>query len=229
VNAKNDKAASILANSSGMIRFRFWDQGQSVWRLVLEIPAAVFIHLNDRAEVQTQIEVAANTAIESYTDASFEVRIVAGTGDSNDWRGRVNQYLSGEGLTNQGRVHSGNIAAREHEGLLFRSLPEVHFYSALKGTGIPFAPLAVVVRGGTTYNRVAPDFLILKDGVVMLVEIDGPYHFETLSQAFARLKFITDENVKSERIPSTACDSPEKAREAVRRIVATIDKLRLAR
>ena len=49
---------------------------------------------------------------------------------------RCAEHLSGEGITNQGRVRSDNIAARVHDGLLFRSRPEVLFYEALKRKGV---------------------------------------------------------------------------------------------
>ena len=230
----NAKAASILANSNGQLRYHQSEQSFigdfSVYRLILGVPAGVFIRLDDCAEVQTQIAYALAKAMEPYVEAnSFEVRIVAASNENADWRESLNRFLLGEGLTNQGRVRSSNIAAREHDGLLFRSLHEVHFYNALKGTGVPFAPLAVVLRGGVTYNRVEPDFLIFKDGIVMLVEIDGPVHFESPAAAHARLKFITDEGARLERIDYRECDSAEKAREAVRRILFTIDKQRRAR
>jgi hypothetical protein len=147
-----------------------------------------------------------------------------------DWRLKINQLLSGEGVTNQGRVNTANIATREHDGLLFRSKPEVLFYQALKRAGVPFAPLSVVLCGGSQYHRVEPDFIIYKDGEIMIVEIDGDlYHTETPAAAHARLKFLTDEGVKLERINASACDTSLKAVEAVNRILATIEKLRRSR
>jgi very-short-patch-repair endonuclease len=64
----------------------------------------------------------------------------------------------------------------------------------------------------------------------MIVEIDGDlYHTETPAAAHARLKFLTDEGVKLERINASACDTSLKAVEAVNRILATIEKLRRSR
>jgi very-short-patch-repair endonuclease len=81
--------------------------------------------------------------------------------------------------------------------------------------------------GGLEYKRVEPDFVIYKDGIVMIVEIDGDlYHSETPAAAHARLKFLLDEGARLERITASECDTPEKAREAVARVIATIDKLR---
>lgn len=73
-------------------------------------------------------------------------------------------WLRGEGITNQGRVRSDNIAARAFDGLLFRSQPEINLYGALKAAGVSFAPLPVFVRGGHDYRRIEPDFIIVKDG-----------------------------------------------------------------
>lgn len=68
-------------------------------------------------------------------------------------------------MTNQGRVRSKNVAPRERDGLLFRSQAEINLYLALKQVGVSFAPLPVFVRGGREYQRIEPDFIILKDGL----------------------------------------------------------------
>ena len=100
---------------------------------------------------------------------------------------RLAALPEGQTVPAQGRVRSDNIAARQHDGLLFRSRPEILFYDALKKAGIPFAPLSVVLRGGVQYNRIEPDFVIYKDGIMMIVEIDGDlYHSETPAAAHAR-------------------------------------------
>ena len=64
----------------------------------------------------------------------------------------------------------------------------------------------------------------------MVVEIDGDtYHNERPSEADARLKMLRDEGVTQEHIKASECDTPQKAREAVQRIIATMDKLKAAR
>lgn len=89
------------------------------------------------------------------------------------WRDGAKRWLAGAGISNQGRVRSDNIASREADGLLFRSVPEINLYKALKARGVSVAPLPVFVRGGKTYRRIEPDFVILKEGLVMVVEVDG--------------------------------------------------------
>lgn len=234
VRKKLVTAASILANAGGRLthwEHDNWNGGQDSWRLTLSVPTEVYLDLEGREEIEKAINGALATAMEAVSDADhIWVKIVTSLEEDPNWRQMVRQHLSGEGITNQGRVRSDNIAAREHDGLLFRSSQEIHVYNALKSTGLPFAPLSVVLHGGIKYRRVEPDFVVFKDGLVMVVEIDGDlYHTETPAAAHARLKFIVDEGVRLERITATECDTPEKAREAVQRIIATIDKLRRAR
>lgn len=79
---------------------------------------------------------------------------------------------------------------------------------------------------GAEYKRIEPDFVIFKDGLVMVVEIDGDlFHTETPATAHARLKFLVDESVRLERLHASECDTPAKAKEAVARVIATMDKL----
>ena len=234
VRQKHVTAASILANAGGhMAHWQHdnWDGGQDIWRLSLAIPAEVYFDLEGKEDLETQINASLNTAIEVLQGSNFiVVKIVTSLDEDPDWRHKVNQHISGEGITNQGRVRSDNIATRQHDGLLFRSMPEIHFYDALKRSGVPFAPLSVVLHGGMNYRRVEPDFMIYKHGLTMLVEIDGDlFHPETPAAAHARLKFITDEGATLDRITASECNTPQKAQEAVERVLATIDKIRRGR
>ncbi len=68
------------------------------------------------------------------------------------------------------------------------SAPEIELYRALKAIGVTFAPLPVFVRGGKQYKRIEPDFVIIKDGIVMIVEVDGvAFHNESPQEAHERL------------------------------------------
>jgi hypothetical protein len=237
VRQQHITAASILANANTKFEYLYpqdhCDFGIVVdtshyWRLDLAIPADVYFTLEDRSGIERAIDGALRTATEPVSDSDFiNCRIVTSLEEDPDWRHKTRQFISGEGITNQGRVRSDNIASRQHDGLLFRSRPEILFYDALKKVGIPFAPLSVVLRGGVQYNRIEPDFVIYKDGIMMIVEIDGDlYHSETPAAAHARLKFLLDEGAKLERVTASECDTPELAQEVVARVIATIDKLR---
>jgi hypothetical protein len=223
-------AASILANAE--IELNRWNSGWNEapdeWRLNLAIPTDAYMELEGRQQIEAAIDRALATAVEAISENDIiHSHIVTALVDDPDWREKTRQYLRGEGVTNQGRVHSQNIASRQHDGLLFRSKPEILFYQALKRTGVPFAPLSVVISGGITYRRIEPDFLIYKDGLVLNVEIDGDlYHTETPTDAHKRLAFLLHEGIRSERIKAEECDTPEKAKEAVARIMRVIEKIK---
>jgi hypothetical protein len=221
-------AASVLTNAVPLISSEHSDWGSVICKLNLAVPTEVYFELKDTEKIEDEINDALGNVITAYASSDIiRCRIVAAIEEDDDWRNKINQLIFGQGVTNQGRVRSDNIATRQRDGLLFRSQQEINFYDALKREGIPFAPLSVVLKGGLEYRRVEPDFVIYKDGMVMIVEIDGDlYHSETPAAAHARLKFLTDEGARLERITASECDTPEKAREAVARIVATIHKLR---
>lgn len=234
VRSSKIEAASILA--AAMPRLEHWNHdnwngGCDTWRLYLAIPADVYFDLEAREAREKEINATLETAMKAVSSSdTVETEIVTALYNDPDWREKVAQHTSGQGITNQGRVRSDNIAARSFDGLLFRSKKEIFFYQALKSSGIAFASLSVALCGGLTYRRVEPDFILYKDGLVMIVEIDGDlFHSETPAAAHSRLKFLLDEGVKLERITGSECDSPEKAREAVSRVIATLSKLHRAR
>lgn len=223
---------SVLVNARSRVTLAdwFWDQGIEYfsWQICFSLPAIVYGALENPQAIETEIDAALANVMRSLSDNHLmRSRIQTEIEEDQDWRHKARQFLAGEGITNQGRIRSDNIAARQHDGLLFRSKQEVLFYTALKRAGITFAPLPVFLRGGLKYTRKEPDFVILKDGIIMIVEVDGDlYHSETPAEAHARLKFLTDEGAKIERIPASSCDTPEKARGAAELIIATIEKSR---
>jgi len=58
-----------------------------------------------------------------------------------DWREKAARWASGEGMTNQGRARSDNLAPLEQDGLLFRSRAEINLYVAFKALGVAVACL----------------------------------------------------------------------------------------
>lgn len=122
------------------------------------------------------------------------------------WRAAAAKWLRGEGINNQGRARSDNIASRVHDGLLFRSQPEIHLYDALKALGVYLAPLPVFVRGGATYQRLEPDFVIIHKGVLIIVEVDGAtVHRESAVEAHQRTQGLQREGVRIERVKAADC------------------------
>jgi len=234
IKQEHTMAASILANANSSLTFAHhdnWNDGQDTWKLYLAIPADTYLELNERPDTEREIDNAIAIPMRALSDRDFiTVEITADIDHDPDWRRKTNQMLLGEGITNQGRVHSDNIAVLERDGLRFRSQQEILFYQAMKSTGVPFAPLPVVLHGGIQYQRVEPDFVIIRQGIVMVVEVDGDtFHNEKPADAHARLKFLGDEGVVVERIKATACDTPEKAREAARNVIASLNKQKAAR
>jgi hypothetical protein len=234
ISQKHAMPASILANAKSSLTFSNhdnWNGGQDTWLLYLAIPTDTYLELKDREDTQRVIDHAIAIPMRVLSDKDFiNVEITADIDHDPDWRRKTNQMLSGEGITNQGRVRSDNIAVFEHDGLRFRSRQEILFYQAMKSTGVPFAPLPVVLQGGIQYQRLEPDFVIVRQGIVMVVEIDGDtFHNEKPADAHARLKFLGDEGVVVERIKATACDTPDKAREAARNVIASLNRQKAAR
>lgn len=189
-----------------------WDGGTDVWELQLSVSYPEFTALQEP-------EVAALEAVMQKVVDTFlpkvghwvTPKLYPRTVDDPDWR-KVIAMATGTAATNQGRAHSKNPASLEHDGLLFRSKPEVYLYDALKATGVPFAPLPVFIRGGKRFSRVEPDFVLIKDGVVIFAEVDGTdYHRESPADAHYRLKPFQDEGVHVERVKAEHCNTPERA------------------
>ena len=113
---------------------------------------------------------------------------------------------------------------------MFRSQPEVNLFQALKKLAVPFAPLPVFVKGGVNYQRIEPDFIILKDGIVLMVEVDGDtVHHETPAEAHARATMLAHEGAYVERVNASACATPELAMECAKRLLLIVGKIKLRR
>lgn len=205
-----------------------WNGGTYGWTLRLAVELGLFGRLSqeerdDAARIIS--EVAAPFFAELDNNCLDSVLIAPRAVENTQWRGDAAAFLGGAGISNQGRVRSDNIASREADGLLFRSTPEIHLYRALKEAGVTFAPLPVFLRGGNTYTRLEPDFVVLKDGVVMVVEVDGDtYHNESPVDAHQRLAPLDHEGAKIERVRATECETPEAAKACAARLLKILDK-----
>lgn len=146
------------------------------------------------------------------------------------WRVAAEKWLRGEGISNQGRARSDNIASRVHDGLLFRSQPEIYLYDALKAHGVYLAPLPVFVRGGVTYQRLEPDFVIIHKGVLTIVEVDGAtVHRESAVEAHERTRGLQREGVNIERVKASDCMSRAAADKCAAALLAAIDQYKALR
>ncbi|WP_147444201.1 MULTISPECIES: hypothetical protein [Corallococcus] len=165
---------------------------------------------------------------DGFNDWIRDVSINVAVSGLDDWRTDAKRWLRGEGINNQGRVRSDNLPSRQEDGLLFRSGVEIHVYRALKAAGVAFAPLPVFLRGGAgAYQRIEPDFIVLKDGAMMVVEVDGDtVHVESPAEADRRTRIFKMEGALIERVLASECDTKEKASACVRNLIAGFDKWR---
>lgn len=206
--------------------------GDMLLKLYLEVPTKVYAHLfRVREDIEETLLGMLKPVIKAYPGYwASAVSIVPTQEVPANWRELAIAWLRGEGTTNQGRVRSDNIATRECDGLLFRSQPEINLYRALKSAGVSFAPLPVFVRGGKDYKRIEPDFIVVKDGMVSVIEVDGDtVHQETPAEAYARTTMLVREGAHVERVKASECDTPEKATECARRILESLAKVRASR
>lgn len=203
-----------------------------MYSLYLHVPLNLYSQLEEHLKsIEKAICDKAQVFLQQFlNDHLTEVKIIPAVIEDTQWRDKAAAWLSGEKVSNQGRVRSNNVAPLAVDGLLFRSQPEIHLYRALKSLGVSFAPLPVFVRGGEAYRRIEPDFFLVHGGIALVVEVDGDtVHEETPAEAHARTSMLQLEGVHIERIQASHCDSPENAKAAAQKIVAVVEKLRAAR
>jgi len=130
-------------------------------------------------------------------------------------------------VSNQGRVRSDNLPSYTMDGLLFRSKPEMFLYAELRRHNVSFAPLPVFLRGGCNRKRIEPDFVFLKDGIVLIVEVDGiNTHRESPVEASERLEFIEVEGARALRIPADASSGADWAKQAASTILHRLERIK---
>lgn len=204
------------------------------YRLEIALSVAIFQRVSQFQRcIETQIFSVISDALIGYESESDEVEdrfgyviIKIKHGDGENWQKEARARLARSGTNNQGRVRSDNIASIVHHGLLFRSIAEVNLFDALKRARLLLAPLPVFVKSSEG-SRVEPDFFIINEGVMLIVEIDGStYHTETPIVAQERLEEFTDAGVQHIRIAASACMSSSDADKVARKIRARLEKIR---
>jgi hypothetical protein len=223
-------AASVTALAVSVPRLVITNQFMHLLCFYLEVPARVFGQLfRLREEIQKNIFDMLQPIIGSYIPYQLEaVSIVPSEEAPSNWREQAVAWLRGEGVTNQGRVRSDNIAARQYDGLLFRSDEEINLYRAFKSAGVSFAPLPVFVRGGNSYRRIEPDFIVVKGGMVAVIEVDGN-HQESPVEAHDRTTMLVHEGAHVERVRASDCSTLEGAEVCAKRVLASLAKVRASR
>jgi hypothetical protein len=204
-----------------------WNGGTDYYKLVLAIPRSLYSQIQEHREELQQSIMAMIEEIFGHQEGRVlsAVQITVQIKSVEDWRQKAVEWIAGTGVSNQGRVRSDNIASRECDGLLFRSVPEINVYKALKATGLPFAPLPVFLKGGRDYSRIEPDFIVLSEGTVLHVEVDGDtFHHETPAEAHERSTMLTHEGAFIERLKASECRTQEDATERVKKLLEALRK-----
>ncbi|WP_299489164.1 hypothetical protein [Acaryochloris sp. IP29b_bin.137] len=225
----NAKIVSILSNakiSAALTDHDNWNGGTEIYSVYLEVPQRIYVEVNaDLGSISQDIEEKLTTFLNRYGQIWVKIEISPQLIESKNWQYVARNWIAGEGITNQGRVRSNNIASRQCDGLLFRSGPEINIYKALKSKGVAFAPLPVFLKGGKEYSRIEPDFIIVKDGVILCLEIDGDtVHKETPAEANARTRILSNEGAIVERFQASRCETPEQANDLANEILLLLDK-----
>jgi hypothetical protein len=238
ISERSPLEVGLLAGARAEITLEYQDEdgdydiGTSYYSLKLEIPLLVYGQILGSLEaIEGRILQRTNLITREISSHWIQqVHIVPLLQADTHWRQGAQAWAAGLGITNQGRVRSDNIATRECDGLLFRSQAEIYLYTALKSQGVAFAPLPVFIHGGETYQRMEPDFVIISDGLMVVVEVDGDtFHHETPQEAHERTKMLLHEGAHVERVNAKECDNQEAANTCAQKLVQIIEKLKSLR
>lgn len=229
-------ARAIVTVIEGICQFSHndTDWGVDYWDLYISIPVHVFYALSDE-ERQATAATIRDTAVRFFgstpADGLRDVYITPAVAPAMEgWRAEAVRFVKGEGVTNQGRVRSDNIASQQHRGLLFRSKAEITLFEALSRAKLAVAPLPVFVRIGKNYNRIEPDFVVVFKGLTFVVEVDGDtYHKELPADADKRLVPLTWEGVEVRRIRAEDVKTEAMADSAVQELIEFMTRRKAAR
>jgi hypothetical protein len=225
--------ASLVTHSRVSIHAGDSNNYGDIWLIWFHLPVDVYSGLDGRGSIEQTIDRAMDEVVDSmFPDDRVRAFIKMDTklDYHEDWRREMAQILSGETISNQGRVRSTNVATIQHDGLLFRSEPEVMFYRAAKKKGLVIAPLPVFLQGGANYSRAEPDFVVIRNGITLIVELDGRrVHRESPLDAQKRLAFLKHQGIETHRITANDCLTEENAAKCVNEVIGVIDQMRIRR
>lgn len=228
------RSIAILLSGESEFEESHSDWGVDYWSLRIGLPIHVF-HALDKAEISSVeaalYDVGGSLFTSLTSDALTSVKIFPQVvAAPEDWRQEALAFVRGEGVTNQGRVRSDNIASKQHRGLLFRSQAEITLFEAMTRAQLAVAPLPVFVRIGNRYNRLEPDFVVVYQGLMFVVEVDGDtFHKESPAEADKRLIPLTHEGVEVRRIRAAEVATDEQAEVAVRGLIKFMSDRKQAR
>jgi len=225
LKARGD-ARAIAVLVAGQGRLHQWNNNWGIdqWRLFITLPVHLFYAMSEDDRKMTELSIADAVGPFFAVTASDELESVVlapMVSEARDgWREEALRFVKGEGVTNQGRVRSDNIASKQYQGLLFRSKAEITLFAALTRAKLAVAPLPVFVRIGKAYNRLEPDFVVVYKGLTFIVEVDGDtFHRELPAEADKRLIPLTYEGVEVRRIRADDLESDTAADLAVKELI----------
>lgn len=193
-----------------------WNGGTDIWGITVRLPVAAYAKVEAREQAERIIQDHMAELLRDLPNDATGAAVISPIIGA-DLRAVPS------GINNQGNVYSLNQPQHSCDNLRFRSKNEVRLYRALKGLAVTFAPLPAFIRG--TW-RAEPDFVLIRDGIVMVVEVDGPAtHPEPAVDAERRLANLRDEGVHVERVYAVECDSDEAAKACADKLVAKFEKL----
>lgn len=210
------------------------DFGVNYWELMIALPVSLYYAMSEGEREATQAaiaEVITPFYATSPKNGLERILLAPKLNEAHDgWRDEALRYVKGEGVTNQGRVRSDNIASLQHQGLLFRSKAELTLFTALIRAKLPVAPLPVFVRVGKSYNRLEPDFVVIYKGLTFIIEVDGDtYHRELPAEADKRLVPLTYEGVEVRRVRASELGNDAAADQVVRELMEFMSNRKAAR
>jgi very-short-patch-repair endonuclease len=229
-------ARAIAVLIEGDCSLNSWnsDFGIDYWRLSIALPVNLFYAMSEEERKLTEESFTSvvgpffhSTPADSLDSVVITPAVIQA---KVGWREDAMRFVKGEGVTNQGRVRSDNIASKQHQGLLFRSKAEITLFNALTRAKLAVAPLPVFVRIGKAYNRLEPDFVVIYKGLTFVVEVDGDtYHKELPAEADKRLVPLTYEGVEVRRIRAADIESDNAADTVVRDLIEFMARRKEAR
>ena len=228
------RSIAVLLETQCEFDYETSDFGVDYWTLRMALPIHIF-HALSRDELlqveNTVLEVGKTFFSSRTSDSLSSVKISpAIVAAPTNWRKEALAFVSGEGVTNQGRVRSDNIASKQHRGLLFRSQAEVVLFQAMTRARLAVAPLPVFVRVGKSYHRLEPDFVVIYKGLTFVVEVDGDtFHKESPADADKRLVPLTHEGVEVRRIKASEVATDALADAAVQDLIQFMARRKEAR
>lgn len=228
------RAIAIILSGECAFDHTNTDWGVDYWRLNIGIPTQIF-HALTKDEI-SKVEEGVLDICQPFfrsrpEDSLSSVHVHPTVVQAPDgWREQAVRFVRGEGVTNQGRVRSDNIASKEHRGLLFRSKAEITLFEAMKRAQLAIAPLPVFVRVGKSHHRLEPDFVVVFKGLTFVVEVDGDtFHKESPADADKRLIPLTHEGVEVRRIRADDVSTDQQADVVVKELIQFMDKRKAAR